>query len=140
MSDCQKKILSISQKFSPETNPTAIRSSKTLKYLPDAWQVHILSGNQHAALEGAQVHVVRSWLPEKLLNFIRFIKLGKLLDWFVWPDEDIFWLLPAVVKGVKIFKTYNIYLIVVFLKPYSACIIGFLLKWLTGKPFVINVC
>ncbi|MEL7506882.1 MAG: glycosyltransferase [Cyanobacteria bacterium J06554_1] len=140
MSDCHKKILSISQKFSPETNPTAIRSSKTLKYLPDAWQVHVLSGNQHAALEGAQVHFVRSWLPEKLLNFIRFIKLGKLLDWFVWPDKDIFWLMPAVFKGVKIIKAYNIDLIVVFLKPYSAGIIGILLKWLTGKPLVINVC
>ena len=140
MSDFQKKILSISQKFPPETNPTAIRSSKTLKYLPAAWQVHVLSGNQDAALEGAHIHFVRSWLPEKLLNFIRFIKLGKLLDWFVWPDEDIFWLLPAVVKGVKIIKTYNIDLIVVFLKPYSAGIIGILLKWLTGKPLVINVC
>ncbi|EKU98315.1 hypothetical protein Lepto7375DRAFT_7594 [Leptolyngbya sp. PCC 7375] len=140
MGNFHKKILSISQKFPPESTPTAIRSSKTLKYLPDAWQVHVLSGNQDAALERTQIHVVRSWLPEKLLNFIRALKFGKLLDWFVWPDEDIFWLLPAVFKGVNVIKTYDIDVIIVFLKPYSAGLIGILLKWLTGKPLIINVC
>ena len=134
------RILSVSQKFPPEMNPTAIRSSKTLKYLPEDWQVHVLSGNQDAVLERTQVHFVRSWLSVKLLNFIRTIKLGKLVDWVVWPDEDIFWLLPAVFKGLRIVKTYDIDLIIVFLKPYSAGIVGILLKWLTGKPLVINVC
>ena len=135
-----QKILSISQKFPPETNPTATRSSKTLKYLPEAWQVHVLSGNEEASLERAEVHFVRSWLPSGLLKFIRAVKLGKLLDWLIWPDEDIFWVLPAIFNGRKLIKDYGIDLIVVFLKPYSAGIIGILLKWLTGKPLIINVC
>ncbi|ESA38661.1 group 1 glycosyl transferase [Leptolyngbya sp. Heron Island J] len=140
MSSKSRTVLSISQKVPPETNPTAIRSSKTLKYLPKDWQIHVLSGNQEASLEQAHIHFARSWYPGKLLRFIRGIKFGKLLDWLVWPDEDIFWLLPAVFKGVNIIKTYDIDLIIVFLKPYSAGIIGILLKWLTGKPLVINVC
>ncbi|MEM8612786.1 MAG: glycosyltransferase [Cyanobacteria bacterium P01_H01_bin.105] len=140
MSAFCKKILSISQKFPPETNPTAIRSSKTLKYLPKEWQVHVLSGNQNAALDRAKVHFVQSWQLSKLLDLLRAVKLGKLLDWFVWPDEDIFWLLPAVFSGRKIIKAYDIDLIIVFLKPYSAGLVGILLKWLTGKPLVINVC
>ena len=135
-----KKILSVSQKFLPETNPTAIRSSKTLKYLPEYWQVHVLSGKENAALSRAKFHFVRSWRPSRLLDVMKTIKLGKLLDWFIWPDEDIFWLIPAVLKGKNIIASNDIDLIIVFLKPYSAGIIGIFLKWLTGKPLVINVC
>ena len=140
MNAFSKKILSISQKFPPETSPTAIRSSKTLKYLPKDWQVHVLSGIKDAALERAQVHFVRSWLPSRLLKIIRAVKFGKLLDWFIWPDEDIFWILPAVFKGRNIIQEQGTDLILVFLKPYSAGIIAIFLKWLTGKPLVINVC
>lgn len=140
LASTNKKILSISQKFPPETNPTAIRSSKTLKYLPEDWQVHVLSGNQDAALERTKVHFIRSWQPSSLLKTIRAVKLGKLLDWLIWPDEDIFWILPAVFRGRKIIRDYGIDLIIVFLKPYSAGIIGIFLKWLTGRPLVINVC
>ena len=140
MSSKSRTVLSISQKFPPETNPTATRSSKTLKYLPEAWQVHVLSGNEEATLEQAKVHFVRSWLPSGLLKFIRAVKLGKLLDWLIWPDEDIFWVLPAIFRGRRLIKTHEIDLIIVFLKPYSAGIIGIVLKWLTGKPLIINVC
>ena len=140
MKSSSKKVLSISQKFSPETNPTAIRSSKTLKYLPDNWQVHVLSGNQEAVMDRATIHFARSWHPSRLLNIIRTIKLGKLVDWLVWPDQDIFWLLPAFLKGIKIIRQHDIDLIIVFLKPYSAGLIGILLKWFTGKPLIINVC
>ena len=140
MSVVTQRILSVSQKFLPETSPTAIRSSKTLKYLPEDWQVHILSGKENAALSRAKFHFVRSWYPSKLLNLIKAIKLGKLLDWFIWPDEDIFWLIPAVLKGRNIIRSHDIDLIIVFLKPYSAGLIGIFLKWLTGKPLVINVC
>lgn len=133
-------ILSISQKFSPETNPTAIRSSKTLKYLPANWQVYVLSGNKKATLDRAKTHFAQSWQPSRLLKLIRAVKLGKLLDWLIWPDEDIFWILPALLKGKQVIQEHNINLIIVFLKPYSAGIIGILLKWLTGKPLIINVC
>ncbi|MGD1950419.1 MAG: glycosyltransferase [Leptolyngbyaceae cyanobacterium] len=140
MKSSSKKVLSISQKFSPETNPTAIRSSKTLKYLPDDWQVHMLSGNQAAVMDRAEIHFARSWYPSRLLDIIRTVKLGKLIDWLVWPDQDIFWLLPALLKGIKIVRQHDIDLIIVFLKPYSAGLIGILLKWFTGKPLIINVC
>lgn len=140
MDTATKKILSVSKKILPEINPTAIRSSKTLQYLPEDWHLHILSGCQNVSLNRAKVHCVQSWQPDKLLRLLRIVKLGKLLDWFVWPDEDIFWLIPAVLKGKKVIYDNNVDLIVVFLKPYSAGIIGILLKWLTGKPLVINVC
>ena len=135
-----KSVLSISQKFPPETNPTAIRSSKTLKYLPEDWQVHVLSGSRSAVWPRSNIHHARSWYPARLLRLIRAIKLGKLLDWLIWPDEDIFWLLPAIFKAKKIIRNYDIDLIIVFLKPYSAGIAGVLLKWLTGRPLIINVC
>ena len=140
MKNSPKQVLSISQKFVPETNPTAIRSSKTLKYLPDDWQVHILSGNPDVVMDRAKVHFARSWYPASLIKAIRTIKLGKLLDWFMWPDQDIFWVLPALLTGIKIVRHYDIDLIIVFLKPYSAGLIGVLLKWVTRKPLIINVC
>lgn len=135
-----KKLMSISFKFPPQTNPTANRSSNMLKHLSATWQVNVLTSTADGYLcEGVVVDYAQGWYPSFLLNLMTKLKLEKFRELFIWPDGDIFWLLPAILKGYQVIQQQKPDVITVFMMPYSAGLVGIVLKWLTGLPLVMNV-
>lgn len=135
----RKKLLTIANSFSPATTPTSNRSTKLLKHLKSTWDIQVITGTPNSKLEDVSVHIVQSWLPVGLLRWMNKLKLEKLVQLLVFPDDTIFWVIPAVLKGLKIVKQEKSEAIVVFMMPYSAGLVGVLLKWMTGLPLVLNL-
>lgn len=133
-------LLCISQSFSPDTTPTAIRTHKLLERLSARWDITVLSesaGPEHRA--GVRVEVVRSRRPRRLLSALRRLRMSKLLEILVWPDQSIFWVAPAVLAGRRLLRERAPTAIVVFMMPYSAGLIGILLSRLSGLPLILNL-
>jgi len=59
-------------------------------------------------------------------------------DLFEIPDEEIGWLLPAVIAGVRIVRRENIDVLCSSGRPWTAHLIGCVLKRLTGRPLVAD--
>jgi glycosyltransferase involved in cell wall biosynthesis len=59
-------------------------------------------------------------------------------DLFEIPDEEMGWILPATVSGLATFRRHRYDAIFSTGRPWSAHVIGHLLKRLTGKPLVVD--
>ncbi|MGA2454683.1 MAG: glycosyltransferase [Solirubrobacteraceae bacterium] len=133
-------LLCISQSFAPDTTPTAIRATKLLEKLSARWDITVVTEAQGQRRDlPVQVEVVRSWRPGRLLAAMQRLRLSKLLELGVWPDESIFWVLPAVLAGRRLVRERAPSAIVVFMMPYSAGLAGILLSRLTGLPLILNL-
>ncbi len=133
-------LLCISQSFAPDTTPTAIRASKLLEQLSGEWDITVVSETGAPQHDSAvAVLSVRSRRPRRLLAALRRARLSKLLELGVWPDESIFWVLPAIVAARRAIKSADFDAIVVFMMPYSAGLAGVALRRLTGLPLVLNL-
>jgi hypothetical protein len=136
----QPVLLCISQSFSPDTTPTAIRASKLLDKLSAEWRIAVLTESQGAqSHEHIRVDVVRSRRPRRLLAALRRLRLAKLSELLVWPDESIFWVLPAILAGRRVIREIAPSAIVVFMMPYSGGLAGVALSRLTGLPLILNL-
>jgi hypothetical protein len=133
-------LFCISHIYPPKINPLANRVSKLLSGFQQDWRIIGLTDTENAYLnEEAQVYVVKSWVPQLLIDLFNKLKLSKINDLLVWPDRSIFWVLPALIKGYQIIKKEKPDVILVFLMPYSASLVGVWLKWLTGLPLIFNL-
>jgi hypothetical protein len=133
-------LLCISQSFSPDVTPTAIRASKLLERLSAEWRIAVLTESQGRRRdERVRVEVVRSRRPRRLLMALRRLRLAKLLEILVWPDDSIFWVLPAVLAGRRVVHEIAPSAIVVFMMPYSGGLAGIALSRLTGLPLILNL-
>ena len=140
-SDATPTLLCISQSFSPDTTPTAIRASKLVEKLSAQWNITVVTEAPRSHRGGGRVRieVVRSWRPAWLLAALRRLRLNKLLEIVVWPDESIFWVIPAILAGRRLAKEIGPSAIVVFMMPYSAGFAGIVLSRLTGLPLILNL-
>ncbi len=141
-------LLCISQSFAPATTPTAIRASALLRRLAGDWDVTVVTEAPQpagGALETAsdagalRVEVVRSRRPTRLLAALRKLRLSKLIELFVWPDDSIFWVLPAIKAARRLARERKPEAIVVFMMPYSAGLVGVALRRLTGTALILNL-
>jgi len=133
-------LLCISQSFSPDTTPTAIRASKLLEKLSARWDVAVVTEARGEHGDGRiRVESVPSRRPRRLLAALRRLRLDKLLEIFVWPDESIFWAPAAIFAGRRLIREHTPRAIVVFMMPYSAGLVGVALSRLTGLPLVLNL-
>lgn len=133
-------LLCLAQSFSPDTTPTAIRASQLLAKLSERWSVVVLTESEpEQAEQRVRVEVVRSRRPRKLLTALRRMRLSKLLELFVWPDESIFWVIPAVLAGRRAIRELAPSAIVVFMMPYSSGLAGIALRRLSGLPLILNL-
>jgi hypothetical protein len=134
------RILCVSWRFSPDTAPGAIQASKLLQELGAYWNFTVItettSPNQHG-----KVHVrqVRSLPVRRLLDFLRRVGLSKLVELFIWPDERIFWVLPAIVAGRRLIRATKPSAIVVFMMPFSSGLVGVALSKLAGLPLILKL-
>ncbi|NLW80481.1 MAG: glycosyltransferase family 4 protein [Desulfovibrionales bacterium] len=58
------------------------------------------------------------------------------LNWF--PDDKLYWLFPALPKGLSLIRTHDIRNIVVSAPPNSSILLAYLLSRLTGAKLVID--
>ncbi|HME03850.1 MAG TPA: glycosyltransferase, partial [Solirubrobacteraceae bacterium] len=136
----RRSLLCISQSFSPDTTPTAIRASKLLEHLSAQWDIVVLTeAERPSGSDQPRVEVVRSWRPTRLIAAMRRLRLGKLLELLVWPDESIFWTAPAFLAGRRLIRELEPSAIVVFMMPYSAGLVGIALSRLSGLPLILNL-
>jgi Glycosyl transferase 4-like domain len=132
-------LLCISQSFAPDTTPTGIRAGKLVAGLAERYDVTVLTETSRAQSVGVRVSAVASRRPARLLALMRRLRLGKLLELLVWPDDSIFWVLPAIGAGRRIVKQSAPSAIVVFMMPYSAGLVGLVLARITGLPLILNL-
>ncbi len=134
-------LLCVSQSFAPDTTPTAIRASKLLERLGAEWDVTVLTESQgeRASENCVCVEVVRSRRPSRLLALLRRVRMSKLLEIAVWPDDAIFWVAPAIRAGRRIIRETKPSAIVVFMMPYSGGLVGIALRRLSGLPLILNL-
>ena len=133
-------ILCVSPSFSPDTTPTAIRAGKLLERLSAEWDVTVLTESHGQRPDGhVRVEVVRSWRPGRLLATLRRLRMDKVLEMVIWPDESIFWVLPAILSARRLIREIAPRAIVVFMMPYSGGLAGLVLSRLSGLPLILNL-
>lgn len=137
-------LLCLSQSFSPQTTPTAIRASKLVRELASRWNVTVLTETRQDQIKQAEsvrvrVRAIPGRRPRRLLRTLRRLRLSKLIELAVWPDDSIFWVIPAVMAGRRLIRERAPEAIVVFMMPYSAGLAGVLLSKLTGIALVLNL-
>jgi hypothetical protein len=134
------RLLCISPSFAPETTPTAIRAGKLLERLSARWQITVLS-ERGAARRDATIEVlaVPAHRPTRLLGTIRRLRLGRLLELLVWPDDSVFWLLPAIRAGRRALREQRYEAVVAFMMPYSAGLAALALARTARLPLILNL-
>ncbi len=137
-------LLCISQSFPPDTTPTGIRAGKLLGELSTRWEITVVTEARpdpaRPPCDGrVRVEVVASRRPARLLAMLRRLRLSKLLEMALWPDESIFWVLPAILAGRRLVRELSPSAIVVFMMPYSTGLAGIALSRLTGLPLILNL-
>jgi len=134
-----KTLFCIAHDFPPLINPIANPAYKLFKQFQTEWRLHVLTAVENAYLnEEASVYFAKSWYPKALIEFLRKLKLEKLLNLLIWPDNAVFWIFPALLKAYQLIKLQKPDAIFVLMMPYSAGLVGIILKWLTGLPLVLS--
>jgi glycosyltransferase involved in cell wall biosynthesis len=136
-----RKLLFLSYRFPPETYALAIRVKYFLNHLRrQGWYIDAITAASEAeSQEGLRVHHVPSWTPERLLQALQDLYLGKLVDLFVWPDPYLFWVLPAYLRARRLVRENQYDAIVVFMMPHSTGLVGLLLRRATDCPLIFNM-
>ena len=133
-------IVCLSRSFPPSTAPTAIRAGKLLERLAADRDVVVIAGSGESRTESRlRVEVVAERRPARTLALLRRLRLDKLLELALWPDESIFWVLPALLAARRVAREISPVAIVVFMMPYSSGLAGVLLRRLTGAALVVNL-
>jgi hypothetical protein len=86
-----------------------------------------------------RVEVVPSLRPIRLLRALRRLRMNKLLELLLWPDESIFWLLPALRASRRLTGELAPRAIVVFMMPYSTGLVGTMLSRRGGPALIVNL-
>lgn len=133
-------LLVLSQSFAPDTTPTGIRATQLVRRLAADWEVTVLTEASGASdLVGVRVQTVPSRRPRRLFALLRRLRLDKLIELLAWPDDSIFWLVPAIAAGRRAIRVQRPDAIVVFMMPYSSGLAGVALSRLARVPLVLNL-
>jgi hypothetical protein len=133
-------LFCITHDLPPLKTPIAIRANKILREFQKDWRVNVLTGTPNASLnQQANVNFVKSWYPRPVIELLFKLRLEKLSQLLIWPDSEIFWFVPGLLKGYQLIKKQKADAIFVLMMPYSAGLIGIMLKWLTGLPLVLSL-
>ncbi len=138
--EARPALLCLSSAFAPVPKPTAIRASRLVEHLSADWDITVLTerGDDRDG-ERLRVERVRPWRPGRALALAARLRLAKLVELLVWPDDSIFWIAPAVRAGRRAIRRRRPEAIVVFMMPYSAGIAGLVLARLSRLPLILNL-
>jgi glycosyltransferase involved in cell wall biosynthesis len=162
----EKKVLIIAYYFPPLGMGGVQRITKFVKYLPPfGWKPYILTvkeveylAKDHTLLEDISHHVeiirTSSFDPLRVLFLLKnifgkgkredkrieahTIGRSKFLSWLFFPDNKVGWIPFALMRGLKLCRTEKINLIFSSSPPPSLHLTGYLLKRLTGTPWIAD--
>ena len=147
-----KNVLYISYLFPPMAGGGVYRVVKTLKYLPAfGWNPSVLTVKNHH--HWVTDHTLLKELPLDLTvqrtycldPFYLYALLDKtgmksirhvIEEYLAIPDNKLGWFLTALIKGLCLIRKNNIDLIFSTSPPHSTHMIAYVLKKITGKPWV----
>ena len=75
--------------------------------------------------------------PQPKKSFYHRLKDG-ITDLFEVPDEEMGWIIPGTLGGLSAFSRYRFDAIFSTGRPWTALVIGVLLRRLTGKPLIVD--
>jgi glycosyltransferase involved in cell wall biosynthesis len=135
-----KHLLVISYRFPPETYPLTSRVKNMLEHLEASWDITAITAAKDAKV-GQNVRIVRvpPRTPERLLRTLKRFRLGKFVDWLVWPDPYVFWVPAALSEARRLIRERRPDALLVFMMPYSTGLAGLRLKRETGIPLMLNL-
>jgi glycosyltransferase involved in cell wall biosynthesis len=150
-----KKVLMISYYFPPYGGGGVYRNLSFAKYLPAfMWEPIVIAPKpkkyywafDYSLLkevpEDVQVYRTASVEPFYLFSVLDKLGLSKLKDtvnqYLFIPDDRIGWIPSTLLKAVRILKSQDIKAIYTSSPPHSVHLTGYLLKKLTGKPWVVD--
>jgi len=87
---------------------------------------------------GTEVHRVGSRQPFRLFAWLTRWRLDFLRELCFIPDTAVTWILPAIIKAWRLARRTKIDLIYTHVRPNSTAIIGWALKRMLGKPWVLD--
>ncbi|KHE90867.1 MAG: glycosyltransferase family 4 protein [Candidatus Scalindua rubra] len=145
-----KKALVLSYNFPPMLSPGTTRVLKFVKYLPKyGWEPHVLTPNNpnHKFLRYNYIDLEKEGINtnnvyrSRICNIDQFIykyRLHKLIPGIL-PDYAIGWIPFAVQKGKEIVENDNVDVIFQSVPPFTSLLAGYLLKRLTGRPWIVDL-
>jgi hypothetical protein len=91
------------------------------------------------SLDSAAIKVTRvKGLEDNVFfNWLKKIRMGRILSFFLIPDVSICWLPKAVLTGLKIIKDEDIRMIYTCVPPHSVNLAGLVLAYITKLPWVV---
>ena len=136
-----RELLCISYRFPPETYALAIRVRYFLNHLRQRkWDIDAVTAAPDArSREGLRVHHVPSRTPQRLLHALQDFRLGKIVDFLLWPDPFVFWVFPAYLQARRLVRRNEYDAIAVFMMPHSTGLVGLLLRRETDTPLIFNM-
>ncbi len=147
MNDPKQRVLVIAYHYPPLAGAGMLKILRTTRYLADCgWEPLVLTVKNPEPYHRAanpipdSVRVYHSWrIPggNLLARILRRLKLDE--RWLLLPDQYIFWIPGTLLYGLYLIIRQKADLIYVTGPPYSALICGALLKWLTGRPLVVDL-
>lgn len=145
-----EKVLIIAYVFPPSGGPGVQRTSKFVKYLPTFnWEPIVLTGRQKLQLTDDNllndiplntkiIRTINLAPPESLRQVKLWGIFYRLLGWLSVPDLGVWWAPFALWHGIKILRREPIKVIYATGGPFSALIVGVILKRLFQLPLVLD--
>jgi glycosyltransferase involved in cell wall biosynthesis len=132
-------FVAICYEFPPWLLAGAIWTEKLLAGLRDrGWKFEVITATPAGAMPGAAVHHVPNPGPPRWLRALGRMKLDKFAEWAIWPDEAIYWTDAAVQFARDLISSRDRKpgMILNFMMPYGAGLVGERLRAETGLPLV----
>ncbi|NIR50722.1 glycosyltransferase family 4 protein [candidate division KSB1 bacterium] len=160
----RKKVLIIAYAFPPAGGGGVQRPTKFVKYLRDFdWEPIVLTATEDSFVDvdtdllkdipdDIVIERVRPYLSQRTtFNFKKKLaahgkssKLSKrtfanlFRDWFLIPDSQVLWVIPAAARLRKMLNHHNPDLIFATAPPYSALLLGLFAKKVSKGPLIVD--
>ncbi|MDY3558320.1 glycosyltransferase [Gemmata sp. JC673] len=130
-------FVALCYEFPPWLLAGAIWTEKLLAGLRDrGWKFEVITAAPNAMMDGVTVHHVPNPGRPGWVRALSRIKADKFAGWAVWPDDAIYWNNGAVQRARELIRERKPRMIVNFVMPYGAGIVGERLRAETGLPLV----
>ena len=120
----------------PTVRTPVFRGLRTILTWRDKVMRHVRGGGSALRAGLADPVNIPSAAPPILTRFQRF--KDAITDLFEIPDEEMGWLVPGVVAGLRTIRRQRIDAIYATGRPWTALVIGLVLARLTGRPFLAD--
>jgi glycosyltransferase involved in cell wall biosynthesis len=128
-------FVAVCYEFPPMLLAGAIWTEKLLAGLRDrGWKFEVVTAAEGGATPGVTVHHVPNPGPPRWVNALDRARLSKFRHWVVWPDEAVYWVDPAVRFARELIRRARPRMVVNFVMPYGAGVVGERLRAETGLP------